>query len=510
MASSSTGGELGTLGSESKQKKIKSRSVKKKKAEVAQSKSSSDNAEVCASRNEIIEDQQLSLLEHDDSDRFTNVCQEAPPSQEEEGCRDARCFNERLNAENSENHSSWCSWFYNCLPARIRTRCFKERLNAEKSENHSSRCSWFYNCLPAWITKPDLYYKKPADLEDMGTLMVIPKARLFRIWEIFSSIDTDTDMQVDAAEVKIFFYHLGAASEDASCRAKIATQLSHPDRPDSHGFTAQDQSSPGSSSRRSSGSSSSSGISMMEARGLEAEGSVQRALDVKDIYDASCRANIATRVSHPDRPDSQAFTAQDFLDVLAQEPMDTLKASGWVRSFGTVLQLQADMTEARGSEAEGSVQPASDVKDIYDEPDMRPVTWGFWQFARLPLCQPPADDSDPLSVDLVEEFRRVALQKRWGRFHSWKLATAFERFRQYNATWQESIPAHWSQLTVQACLEDWIQAHPFSKIVATCGMCMEIVSINALGSRVFEKAASAGTFFVHSPLAKGTSRAYTQ
>ena len=390
MASSSTGGELGTLGSESKQKKIKSRSVKKKKAEVAQSKSSSDNAEVCASRNEIIEDQQLSLLEHDDSDRFTNVCQEAPPSQEEEGCRDARCFNERLNAEKSENHSSWCSWFYNCLPARIRTRCFKERLNAENSENHSSRCSWFYSCLPAWITKPDLYYKKPVDLEDMGTLMLIPKARLFRIWEIFSSIDTDTDMQVDAAEVKIFFYHLGAASEDASCRAKIATQL-----------------------------------------------------------------------SHPDRPDSQGFTAQDFLDVLAQEPIDTLKASGWVRSFGP---LQADMTEARGSEAEGSVQPASDVKDIYDEPDMRPVTWGFWQFANLPLCQPPTHDSEPVSVDLVEEFRMVALQKRWGRFHSWKLATAFERFRQYNATWQESIPAHWSQLTVHSCLEDWIQAHPFNKL----------------------------------------------
>ena len=197
----------------------------------------------------------------------------------------------------------------------------------------------------------------------MGILTAVPKQRLFQIWEIFTSIDTDSDLQVDAAEVKCFFYHLGAASEDPRCRAAIAAQFNHPNS------------------------------------------------------------------------EGRAFAAQDFVDALSQEPTDTLKRSGWVRCFGPVFPLQ-DATGSQSSATKGSVQPMSEAKDIYDEPEQRLLTSGFWQFAGCPLCRPSGESTDLGPVDLVDEFRLVALKQRWGRFSSWKLAAAVERFRQYNAAWQ--------------------------------------------------------------------------
>ena len=70
------------------------------------------------------------------------------------------------------------------------------------------------------------------------------------------------DGQIDIAEVRRFFYHLGAASRDDRCRVRIAAEFDHP-----------------------------KGLPLVKGK--------------------------------------------DFLDALAEEPLETLKVSGWIRSFGS-------------------------------------------------------------------------------------------------------------------------------------------------------------------------------
>ena len=321
MASSSHG-ELGALKSTKKQKKTKKKTRTQSKAR------SSESAEIEALEGNT-EDQRVGLIENDESELFTNLCQGAAASND--ACQYAECAD--ANA--------------------------KENLGTEP--NHGC-CSCFWDCLPTWLTKPNFYYTKNDDLDDFGVLKEIPKKRLLKIWEIFSAIDTDMDGQIDIAEVRRFFYHLGAASRDDRCRVRIAAEFDHP-----------------------------KGLPLVKGK--------------------------------------------DFLDALAEEPLETLKVSGWIRSFGSSFLSQISSGEASGSEdagSTGSVQPISNTKDIDDEPDRRSLT-GFWQFAASPLCQ-PTDSED--SIDLVNEFRAVASQQRWGRFRSWKFAKAIERFRQYNAACQ--------------------------------------------------------------------------
>ena len=95
----------------------------------------------------------------------------------------------------------------------------KEKVATESQGSHGS-CGCLSRCLPERVTKPDLHYTNPGDLEGLGILKKIPKKRLLKMWEIFSSIDTDTDQQVDESEVRRFFYQLGEASDATSIRTK--------------------------------------------------------------------------------------------------------------------------------------------------------------------------------------------------------------------------------------------------------------------------------------------------
>ena len=116
MSSSSTG-DVGTSKSGSKKKKkMKSKTVKTQKVEAAQGGLYlSDNPAVGAfgaPADQIVEDPRMTLLERDDAEGFTNLCQGARESQNEESRQGGMCFHGTV----AEERSSWCSWLYNRLP----------------------------------------------------------------------------------------------------------------------------------------------------------------------------------------------------------------------------------------------------------------------------------------------------------------------------------------------------------------------------------------------------------
>ena len=208
MASSSQANEFATPKSEASQKKTKVVKVKSKKTRNGQNPKGKDDpildvVEGGASGN--AHNDTVSLLQKDEADSFTNLYEHEASLQAVS--QDGQCTTEKPHTPT-------------------------------KDTKRSGYCSWLWGCLPKWMTEPVLYYQRPVNLEDPvdQILQEIPKTRLLTIWEIFSAMDTDNDNQVHETDMRLFFYHLAAASADAACRARVVAAFSSSSPP----LTAED------------------------------------------------------------------------------------------------------------------------------------------------------------------------------------------------------------------------------------------------------------------------------